>query len=80
MMFCISSKKILISSTEKLIVSSEKKYFTFFYDEGNMIVSIAGGSAEHSLHTNMIFANVWFLKLLGQMFEFFSTIILKYSW
>ena len=34
-----------------------------------MLVGTAGENA-HSLHANMLFANFWLLKLLGQMFKF----------
>ena len=38
-----------------------------------MIAGMLCDNAQHSLYTNMIIANVLFLRLFGRMFEFFST-------
>ena len=62
-----------MSSTRKLNVIYKKEGFeifrrnflkknwhfaySFFVIHGNIMVGIASGSVQHSLHTNMIFAN-----------------------
>ena len=64
----ISEKKI-----ENLRWNFRKRVFVypFFVIDVQIMVDVAGESAWHSLHTNVIFANFCVLKLLNRIFEFF---------
>ena len=70
----------MISKISEGIFKKKKQIFgySFFVIGDKMMVGIAGEAGSHCVHTNLIFTNIWVLKLLIRIFHFFATMVKHY--